>query len=148
MLSRIGTFSFKLAQAAGIVHVTTQYVFDLSATEGASMEPTIPGHGTVLLVDKLSWRLPNRGYQVNDVVVSKSMTGSHFVCKRVKGVAGDIVFADAKERRPIVVPAGHVWLLGDNAKDSVDSREYGAVPVAMLQGKVKTLLFPEFKIIR
>ena len=28
------------------------------------------------------------------------------------------------------VPDGHVWIEGDNSVDSVDSREYGAVPAA------------------
>lgn len=34
------------------------------------------------------------------------------------------------------VPKGHVWLEGDNPSHSRDSRHYGPVPYALLQGKV------------
>ena len=34
------------------------------------------------------------------------------------------------------VPKGHVWLQGDNATNSTDSRNYGPVPVALIRGRV------------
>lgn len=44
--------------------------------------------------------------------------------------------AQTKEVSECVVPAGHVWLEGDNPENSKDSRSYGAVPTAMIIGKV------------
>lgn len=35
----------------------------------------------------------------------------------------------------IQVPAGHVWLQGDNTLNSTDSRHYGPVPYALVNGK-------------
>lgn len=34
------------------------------------------------------------------------------------------------------VPKGHCWLLGDNLYASRDSRLYGPVPMALIDGKV------------
>ena len=34
------------------------------------------------------------------------------------------------------IPKGHVWLQGDNLANSIDSRDYGAVPEATLKGRV------------
>lgn len=38
--------------------------------------------------------------------------------------------------RPEVVPAGHVWVEGDNPDNSSDSRAYGPIPLAMVQARV------------
>jgi hypothetical protein len=41
-----------------------------------------------------------------------------------------------RDRGAVVrVPAGHVWREGDNPLDSHDSRAYGAVPAALVQGR-------------
>jgi hypothetical protein len=40
------------------------------------------------------------------------------------------------------VPPHHVWLQGDNTRNSNDSRHYGAVPVAMLRGRVCYRVWP------
>ncbi|MDQ0616595.1 signal peptidase I [Arthrobacter globiformis] len=40
---------------------------------------------------------------------------------------------------PVTVPAGHVFVLGDNRAGSIDSRAYGSVPLEALQA---TVLWP------
>ena len=60
----------------------------------------------------------------------------------VKG--GDIIQMDGFRRRVFVVPEGHVWLQGDNLSNSIDSRNYGAVPEATLKGRVLARVFPLF----
>lgn len=37
--------------------------------------------------------------------------------------------------QPVVVPAGHVWVMGDNRDQSADSRYFGAVPLSTVTGR-------------
>ena len=43
---------------------------------------------------------------------------------------------DTLTGRFMKVPKGHVWLQGDNIANSIDSRNYGAVPEATLKGRI------------
>ena len=45
------------------------------------------------------------------------------------------------------VPAGHVWIEGDNPTHSLDSRQYGPVPLALIRGRVLVQVWPSFKAI-
>ena len=60
------------------------------------------------------------GVQEGDVVELQPRVGEE--CKK-------------KKKKKITVPKGHVWVEGDNAACSVDSRHFGAVPVALLIGR-------------
>ncbi|PIO40201.1 hypothetical protein AB205_0054960, partial [Aquarana catesbeiana] len=40
------------------------------------------------------------------------------------------------------VPKGHVWLEGDNLKNSTDSRSYGSVPYALIRGRICFRIWP------
>ena len=44
----------------------------------------------------------------------------------------------------IVVPDGHVWIEGDNAINSSDSRHYGPVPAHLILGKVICRFWPHY----
>jgi signal peptidase I len=104
----------------------------------ASMAPTIlPGDR--LLVRKWGWRPEDA--RVGDVVVFRSPEagGPHYI-KRVAGLPGDRI----EDQR--VVPAGHVWVLGDNAENSRDSRAFGPVPVTSLLGPVIYRYWPPTRI--
>ncbi|PWN43902.1 LexA/Signal peptidase [Ceraceosorus guamensis] len=45
----------------------------------------------------------------------------------------------------VTIPAGHVWLAGDNTSSSSDSRYYGPVPIALIKGSVVARAFPSPK---
>ncbi|NYF09141.1 signal peptidase I [Leifsonia sp. AK011] len=132
---------------------------------GASMSP-YAGDGAMLLVNTVA--PVSRG----DVVVAHTPEGWNAgaperIVKRVVAVAGDRIsccdkntgslvlngqpldepyVADASDPSAtgfdVVVPEGHVWLLGDNRAVSLDSREHvsdglsGAVPRASILGVV------------
>lgn len=56
--------------------------------------------------------------------------------------SGDVITfeTDYGSIRRFQIPEGHVWLQGDNTKNSHDSRNYGPVPLGLLYGKVKARL--------
>lgn len=97
--------------------------------QGQSMLPTFPERD-MLLVDKFGPVVLGREYKVGDIVISRApYDHTRMVCKRVAAVQGDLipsaVFSATISEGTERVPAGHVWLLGDNSKESTDSREYG-----------------------
>lgn len=141
------------------MHLLHTNIFEFSPTGGLSMLPTIRALGDHVFVDKLRHRR-GKNIDVGDVVIcSKPTSENTRICKRVAGMPGDIVYANAMPRysattlddmpyeafvsqenpragKYIRVPEGHVWLLGDNATASLDSRDYGPVPMALIIGEV------------
>ena len=111
---------------------------------GPSMLPTLHQAGDIVLVEHITPLLG--GIQVGDVVVAQSPTKvGQIVCKRVAGLPGDRVkckLHSYSKAKILTVPPGRVWLEGDNAKNSTDSRHYGPVPAALVTGRVFMRLWP------
>jgi signal peptidase I len=109
------------------------------------MMPTLNPRGDVILAEHVSvWAGRVR---VGDVVLARSVQNPrHMVCKRVLGLEGDTVRVRPRTGlgggRAVRVPPGHVWLQGDNAANSTDSRHYGPVPAALLRGRVLCRVWP------
>lgn len=104
------------------------------------MSPLIKEDGNIVLVDKITPRFT--GYKKGDVIVAAAPTDGHLVLKRLCGMPGESVAVDRLGKRYITVPQGQAWLLGDNRPASLDSRNYGPVPMALLQGRVAAVLWP------
>ena len=89
---------------------------------GASMEPALRA-GDRIVVDVWTYghRLPRPG----EIVLFRPAPGSAAVVKRVA--------------RVLPAPDGGgaaVWVLGDNPRDSLDSRQLGAIPAHIIIGRV------------
>jgi mitochondrial inner membrane protease subunit 1 len=130
------------------------YLLDWGYSHGESMFPTIPSANSISITSP-QYR-NGKDLKVGDIVHAKNPVLAHSnVAKRVIGMPGDYVLRDenlaptvgeasmpgiyAGERKePVMVqvPEGHVWLAGDNMSRSRDSRFYGPVPLATIEGKV------------
>jgi signal peptidase I len=145
---RIGLGAFAL------LLVVRLFVAEPVRTEGHSMEPTLHD-GDALVIDTLSYRLVDPA--VGDIVVATTPDTGESVVKRVVALGGDLIgiedgvlvrngravdepYANQEQMAgyywgPVTVPAGEVFLLGDNRLDSVDSRTYGPVSSDAIEGR-------------
>ncbi len=148
--------------AAGIIFKL--FIIDILHISGTSMEPTLK-NGSKVAVNKLSYGLvkPFRGEfffqwnkpKLNDIVIY--LHDNKIVIKRVIAVGGDqlefsenssytvrinqkeISLSQAQFQRMKnfeKIPEDFVFTLGDNQKDSIDSRDYGFVSVRNIMGKI------------
>ncbi|XP_077317000.1 mitochondrial inner membrane protease subunit 1 [Lithobates pipiens] len=126
-----------------IAHCTFEYIGEVVICSGPSMEPTIQNYD-ILICENLSRHL----YAIHrgDIIVAKSPNKPRInICKRVIGLEGDKVCTSGPSdliKRHTYVPKGHVWLEGDNLKNSTDSRSYGSVPYALIRGRICFRIWP------
>lgn len=134
------------------------FVATIAVQPSTSMQPTMDVNSR-LLVDKVAFRLTGIGY--GDVVryEHRPIRGSEqevSFTKRVLGLPGDqMSCADGRLHRdgmpvdepylapgtttecaPVTVPAGRLYVLGDNRPVSQDSRQDGAIPRSAVTGRV------------
>lgn len=62
--------------------------------------------------------------------------------KRVIGLPGDVVRTIRYKDRFVKVPEGHCWIEGDNFKASYDSNSFGCIPIGLVIGQAKMIIFP------
>jgi signal peptidase I len=135
------------------------YVAEAASIEdGPSMQPNLHV-GYRMMMEKLSYRFGpiERG----DVVVVDREGGLPLI-KRVIGLPGETVevrggrvwidgehldepwgpFRGGPDYPPVQVPADHLYIIGDNRPNSLDSRIIGPVPVEAVQGHVVLVYWP------
>jgi len=142
----IGISGLKLANIFAAVHLFVNHVGSIHPMDGPSMEPTLADQGEYVIENLLSYKF--RDIARGDLVTLQSpLDPFRVVCKRVIGIAGDIICVDptgtkAPSTEHVIVPKGHVWVIGDNAALSRDSRDYGPVSTALIRGKLWARISP------
>ena len=125
------------------------------------MLPTFSASTEWIVEDAISVKLINRPISRGDLIIlSSPREPKQDICKRVLGLPGDTICVDPTgESSPdipttehCIVPPGHIWIIGDNASNSRDSRLYGPVPIGLVKSRVVLrvsipvfFLFPSFR---
>jgi signal peptidase I len=127
--------------------------------DGASMEPTL-ATGEYVIVNRLSYRLGTP--QIGDIIVfHPPLNPQEEYIKRVIGLPGDEVevrngtvyvngqplnetYLNTKTNYPGAwrVPAGQLFVLGDNRNNSSDSHQWGTVAMDSVVGKALLVYWP------
>jgi signal peptidase I len=138
------------------------FVAEPFAIPTSSMTPTLRPADHVL-VDKLAYRFGDP--RTGDLVAFHRPGTGEVLLKRVVALAGQRVGLEdgvlvvegravsepfVRDRRlidgvyfgPVRVPSGSVFVLGDRRSDSLDSREFGAVPRADIIGRADARIWP------
>jgi inner membrane protease subunit 1 len=106
------------------------------------MLPTLAVGGEIAIEDRLTYRFFPQHLGRGDLITLKSpLEPGRVICKRVLGLPGDVICVDptgeyAPSTEHVVVPKGHVWISGDNAAYSRDSRQYGPVSISLIHGRL------------
>jgi len=159
----LGSFLLDLLETVILAVVLFFAINTVSArvrVDGFSMVPTLKD-GEYVLVSRLAYRgdsLPQRG----DIIVFESPQTSRLdLIKRVIGLPGDTVrisdgvveingqvssepyiAAPPTYRGEWTVPAGNLFVLGDNRNDSSDSHAWGLLPLDNVIGKAILVYWP------
>lgn len=149
--------------AALLVLLAKAFVLDAAIVDGRSMLPTYEPGALVLVLRcayglrspsgsgyLLRWAEPRRGDAVaaasprDGLPVVKRVAASgpvslRMAAGRLVGPALDAPLTAEQAARVgagVELPAGFLFLLGDNPRESVDSRDYGPVPIEAVSGRV------------
>ncbi|HZK28669.1 MAG TPA: signal peptidase I [Clostridia bacterium] len=170
---RIAGFLTTLAICLILVLLITQFVVQRNTVIGRSMVPTLEDRDEIF-VEKIS-RLFATGLKRGDIVTAdtvKNATGDEIIIiKRVIGLPGErvtiregyVFIDDERLEEPYLVEgiltAEHAlkhadvrlgpeeyYLLGDNRRDSRDSRDIGPVTRSEIEGKLLVRFYPFDKI--
>lgn len=118
------------------------FVVRLAIVYGASMEPVLQQYDFVVV-----WQW---GYEpkTGDIVVTTADNElGQSIIKRIAATEGQTyTYEQDGVQMELTVPEGQVFLTGDNAQQSVDSREIGCFDAEDIRGRVIFRVFPFTKI--
>ncbi|KAJ6519544.1 signal peptidase I family protein [Mycena sanguinolenta] len=118
---------------------------------GPSMLPTLANEGELVVENRWSHRMHPESLRRGDLITFRSpLDRNRIVCKRVIGFPGDIICVDptgqkAPSTEHVEVPKGHIWVMGDNASMSRDSRDYGPISMGLIEGRLSARVWPPSK---
>ena len=146
-----------LAFAAGIIFFFQIKGIEFYLVPSNSMEPTLMRSDYIG-----AFKIEPSELSLGDIVVFTSGLKDDFYVKRVVGLPGDavaivlghvyingrildepyVVHRGSEDFGPIRIPNGHVFLMGDNRTNSLDSRRYGPVSTSVLEAKASFIYSP------
>ncbi|MFD0587115.1 signal peptidase I [Paenibacillus sp. GCM10027627] len=154
-------WTLSLGIAIVVALLFQNYVYAQTEVHNVSMQNTLVA-GERLIEDKWSYRFHGPGQ--GDIVIINGPQHEGRLVKRVIALEGQVldikegsVYVDGAKLEesyakgqtnaggiamPFTVPPGHVFVMGDNRENSLDSRAFGAVAITDLEGKAVWRIWP------
>jgi signal peptidase I len=125
----------------------------------------LPDYGDIVIIDSRTDHTRNLLDRFIESPLPNLFAGEkkeYMLVKRVIGLPGDTLESQggfmyrneekleepyikekmAESIEPVLVPEGHIYVMGDNRNRSKDSRHIGPVPLSNVQGRVVLRIFP------
>jgi len=102
--------------------------FRVSFISGNSMLPTLKNN-SMIIVDQYLYKLFT--IKKEDILIFR--VENEEVIKRIHGLPGETI--ETKERQ-LTLKKDEIYVLGDNPKESIDSRMYGPLKINNIVGKI------------
>jgi signal peptidase I len=131
VLRYVHAFVGTVAAIVFVVIIAEKTLVTFIPVRGVSMQPTLQDGQIVALYRQSAWN--NTFIKGQVVIIQSEQDSSVRFVKRIAGLAGDIVEIAGRSE---IVPAGKVYVLGDNRDASTDSRVYGLISVSRIMGTV------------
>lgn len=169
--SQLWEWTKAIVVALVCIYLIQSFLFSPFLIKGSSMYPSFknnerviinsliyhfnkPKHGDVVVVHtpvkrkfiKRIIALPGESVQIRDnkVYVSGREIKESYILERIEESRNNgLVFNHDFEE--IIVPEGHVFVMGDNRLNSQDSRDFGAIPINDIIGRVDVKLWPSLQ---
>jgi len=133
-------------------------IADVCLVSGVSMQPSLnpfPDKQTldkyffsryfrdIVLLERVSVR--SGRFNKGSVVMLKSVEDpNRLLLKRIVALDGDWI--SDRDEKYVHIPRGHCWVEGDNCEHSIDSNEFGPVPLGMVFGRVTHVIWPPWRV--
>ncbi|SEN68775.1 signal peptidase I [Lihuaxuella thermophila] len=159
MRRHIANLFVVMTSAVFILIFTIFYFYDWYILVGKSMLPTFQERDIVLV------NTQTERFKRGDLILFdfKFKGKSIHFNKRIVGLPGDQVEAKGQQLlvngkpfysmanlpgrnvsdfKSVKVPQGHIFVMGDNTDQSIDSRMFGPIPMNRIIGRIDIIIFP------
>ena len=113
------------------------------------MLPAIDERDNLVMLDCFTTRFLRKPMKNEVIMAENPFKPGYTIVKRVLYLEGEMAeFWSHRDSKlvKVEIPPGHVWVEGDNKENSKDSREFGPLPLALVDGIVRYRVWPPDKI--
>ena len=129
--------------------LSEKYTCRFIGVTGPSMYPTLDSRDNLVMLDCFTVQFLRNPAKGEVIMAQNPFKPGYTVIKRVLYMEGEMAkfYSDKhKDYIEVEVPKGHIWVEGDNKDNSNDSRHFGPISLALVEGIVRYRVFPFNKI--